>query len=99
MISQNAGIAVKENRNEKGSKQDTGKQGAGDTGIFCFLAAVHEKRIKQHRKEDQLHMFPGGLICRKEKSENVVLLRPVINKMRNGADNQDKYGANDRVKF
>ena len=99
MISQDTGIAGKKNRDQKSSEYNASKQSAGDTWIICHKPAVQKKRAEKRGEEDQLHMFPGGFVCRKNQSEYVVLTRPVINEMRDRAGDQNKNSSEDHIRF
>lgn len=97
--SKDAGIGIKEHRNEKGAKKRPGKQCTGDAGVLFFELLVHPDGKEKHWKKEKLHMLPGGLVYRKEETKDVIVVRPLIHKMCEGAGNRYKKNAFDDIRF
>jgi len=60
---------------------------------------IHPDGKEKHRKKEKLHMLPGGFVHRKEETKDVVVVRPLIYEMCEGAGNGYKKNAFDDIGF
>ena len=81
MVSENAGICVKYDGNRKSPGKSAGKHGEKHT-VFCIMEfKIQIKRIAQHGKKTEFHVFPGGFVYGAYQTDQQILVRPVIEKM------------------
>lgn len=64
-------------------------------GVLPPIFQNHNEGVKQHGKEQQLHMFPDGLVNRREKTDNRILPGPVIKEVGQRSCQQNKNDADD----
>ena len=92
-------ISIEKSRNTYRSSQNSKTECRNYAGISIFEFAGHKKRIQQHRKKQQLHVFPYGFADRRKKAHDEVLIRPFVQKMRKCSDSQNKKYAGRSIVF
>lgn len=94
-MTKNACVSIKHYGDRKGSSQHTCGQCRANARMCITERSIHIQGIKKHGKKAQLHVLPGGFTDRSEKSYDIVLPGPVIDKMCESAGDNDKYCADD----
>ena len=78
ICAENRSVGIVKKRDENRARYYAEEQRGSDMGVLPPVFQNHNEGIEQHGKEQQLHMFPDGLVNRCEKTDNGILPRPVI---------------------